>query len=71
MNYKKMVRYEDLRMILPIILLIIVSIAAGIYLGILLCLETARSEAVKNNVAEWVVIDDCGKTEFRWKEIAK
>jgi hypothetical protein len=28
-----------------------------------------KLEAVKSGHAEWVVIDETGKTEFRWKEV--
>lgn len=46
------------------------GIIAGLFFGGLLGVRTGghvvRSEAVKNGVAEWHVINQYGTTEFRW-----
>lgn len=43
--------------------------AVGMRQGILENKGRVRCEAVSAGVAEWVISDECGAVEFRWKEV--
>lgn len=32
---------------------------------------TVRKQAIERGFAEWVIVDEAGSTEFRWKERGK
>lgn len=52
-----------------IIVLIIVSVAVlfAVHGGRSIGIRETRAEAIKIGVAEYIVIDEHGNTEFRWK----
>lgn len=54
-----------------IVLLIVVAVMFAISFGggYSAAENAMRIEAVKNNAAEWVIVDERRKTEFRWKGV--
>ena len=55
--------WEALTLAGVIIALCVMSTFVGRGIGV----TNMRQEAVKHGVAEWVVVDESGNTEFRWK----
>ena len=46
---------------------IIMASCLGLFIGWTSAKTDMRVEAVKAGAAEWVVVDEHGNTEFRWK----
>lgn len=50
-------------------LVLLGGIVVTTWLSVTVTTESWQSQAVRNSAAEWVVVDDRGRTEFRWMTV--